>query len=206
VRLLIVAATSLEIAPLVAALGPAHPSGPRLRRVARAGHDIDILETGIGMVSTAAWCSRVLTGTRYDVALEFGVCGSFDPALPPGSVVHVVSECLPELGAEDGDGLLTLDDLGLLGEDAAFFEAGWLHNRRPPANTVLDTLPVARGITVNSVHGRLSTMYSCVSQGVPFAEVRAVSNVVEPRNRDAWKMKEAIANLCVVAGQMIGAL
>jgi len=30
---------------------------------------------------------------------------------------------------------------------------------------------------------------------LPFAQVRAVSNVVEKRNRDAWKVTDAIASL-----------
>ena len=34
-------------------------------------------------------------------------------------------------------------------------------------------------------------MYACLVQGLPFAQVRAVSNVVERRNRGAWKMAEA---------------
>ena len=56
------------------------------------------------MVATAAWCSRVLTLAPYDLALNLGVCGSFDPALEPGRVVHVVSDRIAELGAEDGEG------------------------------------------------------------------------------------------------------
>ena len=62
-----------------------------------------MLTTGVGMVATAAWCSRALALTRYDLALNVGVCGSFDPALAPGSVVHVVRDRIAELGAEDGD-------------------------------------------------------------------------------------------------------
>ena len=38
-------------------------------------------------------------------------------------------------------------------------------------------------------------MYSCLILGVAFAQVRSVSNVVEPRNRDTWKINEAIRNL-----------
>jgi futalosine hydrolase len=34
---------------------------------------------------------------------------------------------------------------------------------------------------------------------VPFAQIRAVSNLVERRNRDAWKMEEAIVNLNATA-------
>ena len=42
-------------------------------------------------------------------------------------------------------------------------------------------------------------MYSCLVAGVPFAQVRAVSNVVERRNRAAWKIEEAVAALGTVA-------
>ena len=38
-------------------------------------------------------------------------------------------------------------------------------------------------------------MYACLIHEVVFAQVRAVSNVVERRNRDAWKMAEAIGSL-----------
>jgi futalosine hydrolase len=38
-------------------------------------------------------------------------------------------------------------------------------------------------------------MYCCLIHGVPFAQVRAVSNIVERRNRGAWKLPEAIAAL-----------
>ena len=38
-------------------------------------------------------------------------------------------------------------------------------------------------------------MYACLIHDLPFAQVRAVSNVVERRNREAWKMADAIHNL-----------
>ena len=47
-------------------------------------------------------------------------------------------------------------------------------------------------------------MYACLVHGLPFAQVRAVSNVVERRNRDAWKLTEAIANLGATALRMLG--
>jgi futalosine hydrolase len=46
-------------------------------------------------------------------------------------------------------------------------------------------------------------MYACLIHHVPFAEVRAVSNVVETRNRAAWKLTEAIGNLNAVALDII---
>jgi futalosine hydrolase len=204
-RILIVAATAAEIAPL------------------QQRPDVEILITGVGMVAAAARTSGALARTRYDLALNLGICGSFDPALSPGTVVHVVSDGMPELGAEDGDTFLSIGELGLLRGDAPPFSNGRLVNAAVPANPVLKCLPAVHGITVNTVHGnersiaetvrRLAPqiesmegagfMYACLIQAVPFAQVRAVSNMVERRNRSAWKIDEAIAGLCRVAADLI---
>jgi futalosine hydrolase len=42
-------------------------------------------------------------------------------------------------------------------------------------------------------------MYACLIHDTPFAQVRAVSNFVERRHREAWKVPEAIAGLGAVA-------
>jgi futalosine hydrolase len=204
---------------LAAHLRPSSSSESRLGSSAYRGHAIDVLTTGVGMVATAAWCARILAATHYDMALNFGVCGSFDAALPPGTVVHVISDTIAELGAEDDDRFLSVHDLQLLGENEFPFEQGRLSNRTPPDNPVLRALPGVSAITVNTVHGNersiarvgerfdpqvesmegAAFMYACRIQGVPFAQVRAVSNVVERRNRDAWKLPEAIRNLADTA-------
>jgi futalosine hydrolase len=164
------------------------------------------------MVATAAWCSRLLCGTSYDLALNLGVCGSFDRSLAPGTTVHVTSDRIAELGAEDGDRFLTVQELQLLGDDDFPFAGGVLVNRQPPPIPPLHALPSVSGITVNRVHGREDSiaavvgrfapqvesmegaafMYACLIHGVPFAQVRGVSNVVERRNRAAWRLRDAI--------------
>ena len=214
-RILVVAATGMEIAPVVTRLRHTSDGGPKIKTYTFGDHDVDVLTTGVGMVATAAWCSHQLALTPYDLALNFGVCGSFDRALRPGNVVHVVSDRIAELGAEDQDTFLTIQQLNLLGDDECPFTGGQLLNRTPPANSTLSGLPAVTGITVNTVHGRESSitavvqrfmpqvesmegaafMYSCLILGVAFAQVRSVSNVVEPRNRETWKISEAIRNL-----------
>jgi futalosine hydrolase len=42
-------------------------------------------------------------------------------------------------------------------------------------------------------------MYACLIHRLPCAEVRAVSNIVEKRNRGAWKIEEAIRGLSETA-------
>ena len=110
-RILIVAATALEVAPILERMEPVQTLDARMKTCTHGRHEIHVLVTGVGMVATAAWCSRALTRTAYDLALNFGVCGSFDPAIQPGTVVHVVSDRLAEFGAEDGEAFLTLDEL-----------------------------------------------------------------------------------------------
>jgi futalosine hydrolase len=193
-HILVVAATALEIPRVV--------SGPR------GPHVIEVLVTGVGMVATAAHAARALARTRYDVAFNFGVCGSFDPELALGTVVHIASDRLSELGVEDGERFRPIEELGL-GQTSVFV------NESPPINAGLNELPRVTGITVNTVHGDEASIaavrarctphvesmegaafaYACSLAGIPYAQVRAVSNVVERRNRDAWRMDLAIRNL-----------
>lgn len=222
-RILVVSATEAEVAPLLTAAGIDPLSPERSGRGRLAGHDIELLITGVGMVATAFWCATTLARTSCDLALNLGLCGTFDRAFALGSVVHVVSDRLPELGAEDGDAFLPLSELGLLDPDAAPFTGGAIVNHAPPGIAALARLTPARGVTVNTVHGRDATiadvvqrvapqvesmegaafMYACAIHAVPYAQIRAVSNVVERRNRAAWQIGPAVAALSQAARAIV---
>jgi futalosine hydrolase len=213
-RLLIVTATEAEIAPFLTALHDA------------SRHDLEVLTTGVGMVATAAHCARALARTEYDAALNLGICGAFDPAIVPGTVVHVVGDRFAELGAEDGDKFLTVQQLQLLGDDEFPYQGGQIVNSAPPPSPALRILPAVTGITVNTVHGDdrsiaavrrrfapqvesmegAGFMYACAISAVPFAQVRAVSNMVERRNRGAWNIGDAIRNLGTAAVRILETL
>jgi futalosine hydrolase len=101
-----------------------------------------------------------------------------------------------------------------------------LVNASPPASAALARLPAVRGITVNTVHGHepsiaaarerfapqvesmegAAFMYACLVSGVPFAQVRAVSNMVERRNRAAWKLPDAVAALSAATTDILESL
>src|SRR5262245_43286221 len=214
-RILVVAATAAEVAPFASRLRHTSNRTSRMVRYSGAAHEVDILVSGVGMVAAASWTSRELARERYELALNLGVCGSFNRTIVPGMVVHVVSDCLAELGAEDGDAFLTIQQMRLLGDNEFPFVHGRLMNASPPPNRALAALRAAGGSTVNTVHGNEPSiqqvtqrfkpdvesmegagfMYAALIHGVPFAQVRAVSNVVERRNRGAWKLDLAIAEL-----------
>jgi futalosine hydrolase len=214
-RILLVSATYMEISPIVAKLKFTSETSSRLKSYSYNGHEIDVLTTGVGLVATAFWCGQTLAQKKYDVALNLGTCGSFDPALAPGRVVHVVADRIAWLGAEDDEKFLDVHELSLLGENEFPFKWGQLVNLAPLSNPVLNGLPAVNSITVTTVHGAEQSIkktmerynphvesmegaafnYACLLNEIVFAQVRAVSNKVEKRNRDAWKMAEAIRAL-----------
>ena len=46
--------------------------------------------------------------------------------------------------------------------------------------------------------------YACLSAGLEPVQLRAISNYVEPRNREAWRMREAITALNDTLRQLLG--
>jgi futalosine hydrolase len=211
-HLLVVAATSAEVAPLLMALGPATTGSSSYDF---RGHRIEVLITGVGMVATAARVAGALASTRCAAALNLGVCGSFDRSRQLGTVVHVIVDGFPELGVEDGERFVSATAAGLVDPNAAPLTDGRVVNHTPPAWPALQALPTVTGVTVNMVHGRESSiaalrkrspadvesmegaafLYACLLQQLPCAQVRAVSNHVERRNRAAWTLDDAVAAL-----------
>jgi futalosine hydrolase len=117
-----------------------------------------------------------------------------------------------------------LPDIGLRDPDPFPFSNADIVNEAPPDLPGLTALPQVSGITVNTVHGDepsiasvvdrcrpdvesmegAAFMYACRVHGVPFAQIRAVSNRVERRNRAAWDIPGAIAALNRVALELLG--
>ena len=206
-KILIVAATKFEIEPLIERLGAINPSGSRIFSCNYKEHEIDFLITGIGMVATAYHTGKVLNES-YDAAFNIGICGSFSRNIEIGSVVNVYDDRFSELGAEDDGDFLTLEELNLNGVSRIENLSGALHQ-------LIEALPKVSGITVNTTHGNEDSikkvynkfhpytesmegaafMFVCEQENIPYVQIRAVSNYVEKRNREAWNIPLAIVNL-----------
>ena len=203
-KILLVAATSAEIAPLLTK----HFLGQNTDSFTLGKHHVNVLLTGVGMVSTAFALGQELAKKEYDLALNAGIGGSFDRSIPLGKVLHITDDTFAELGAEDAHDLITIDTLG--------FGTQYTQALEPPAPfPFLEKIQKASAITVNKVHGHASSIatttskyhvqvesmegaaffYSCAQAKLPSIQLRAISNWVEPRNRDAWNIPLAIANL-----------
>jgi futalosine hydrolase len=173
----------------------------------------DILITGVGMTATAYTLTKKLAANRYDLVLQAGVGGCFDSSIPLGTVVFVTADRFGDLGAEDHDNYIDIFDMGLLGTNQPPYRNGMLVTPFSTAHSHI-TLQQVSGITVNTVSGNEKTIarrrqYNCtvesmegaafhlvcLQEGVPFAQIRSISNYVLPRDKSTWRMKDAIISL-----------
>src|SRR5690606_15402489 len=108
---------------------------------------IDILIGGVGMVAMAFALGQALSEKKYDAVINIGIAGSFDKTIALGTVVRVHKDQISELGAEDDQNFLTIEDLGL-GKSI-------YHERPGPFSTLpsVSKLKTVNSVTVNTVHG-----------------------------------------------------
>ncbi len=225
-NILIVSATYLEIEPLLLQFQLEREINQKLRRYTYKNHQIDVLIPGVGMTCTAYWMGKTLATKLYDVAINVGLAGSFDNKLEIGEVVHIISDQISELGAEDGESFLSLIDMDLIMDEDFTLHKGEIQNTISIENKIIDTLPKVKAITVNTTHGdddsikkakqlfnpQVESMegaaffYACLLEGITCSQVRSISNKVEKRNKDNWNIPLAVKNLCSTTLQIINTL
>lgn len=194
-KILIVAATEFEIAKSIPTLND---------------YQVEYLITGVGMTATAFALGSRLASETYDLLLNVGIAGTFDRSQPLGTLVKVIQDSIFELGAEDHEEFIPIEKLG--------FGQSSFHEKLPDITlkstyTRLQSVP---GITVNKVHGNKNTIeflrtifvpdtietmegaaffYAASQLNTPAIQVRALSNYVEARNTENWKISKAVEEL-----------
>ncbi len=223
-KVLIVAATKEEIQPVLDQLRFQWDIHKRLHKYLHKSTNVDVLITGVGMVSTAYWLGKTLAEHQYNCAINAGVAGCFYKDLPLGTVVNVERDSIAELGAEDGDQILNLEDMNL--DSDPIMEVDTISNKTVWKLDFLKELPRVMGITVNRVHGNSDSisdilekrnptvesmegaafLYACKAADLDCIQLRALSNYVEPRDRSGWELDKAIRNLNLLVMKTIDAL
>jgi futalosine hydrolase len=206
--LLLVCATSIEADILCAHWGLPDAQTVATELSGKRDLGITLLKTGIGMTNAAWHLGRILQQAKPDFAIQFGIAGAFPGGPEILEVVEVIEDCYAELGADRPGSFLSLEHLGFehfRHRGLAYFNS--VSQPRPPTGLVRG----CRGITVNTVSGTTETIHSrqqmwnpevetmevapffqgCIMEEVPFRAFRAISNVVEPRNRHGWRISEA---------------
>lgn len=167
---------------------------------------IPYIITGVGMTATAFKLGRELVKYSPDLVINVGITGAIDKNLHLGEVVQISRDTFSELGAEDEEHFISLDDLGF--GKTSFQEMG--------AEILEINLPKVEGITVNTTHGdessiaRIKTLfpnaatesmegaavfYACHQEKMSCIQIRSISNYVEKRNKENWNIPLAIKNL-----------
>lgn len=205
-NILIVSATSLEIAPFLKEIG-AETEGAVISSHSYKRHTIDFLFTGVGMSQTAFYLGKYLSN-KYDVAINAGICGSFKQLIKLGDVVCVNEDYFADLGAEDDEKFLSVLELNLPG-------AYYVRNENPFSNAVTQSLKTVRGVSVNTTHGNEKSiakfssriqadvesmegaafLWACNQTKVKCIQIRSISNYVEKRDKSKWEIGLAVKNL-----------
>jgi len=221
-HILLVSATWFEVAPLCSELGltpPTHVPNMAPNRAAQGQWVAESLVTGIGAASTAlALGHRLAQLPRPDLMVNLGIAGSYDHTVRLTTVLEITSDTYGDLGAETPDGGFI--DLAQLGFPITNTGGQTIYNRLDNPLPPTGLVPVAQGITVNSVSGSAATiahrlaywgpnstspllesmegaavLHAALLHNLPCRCFRAVSNYVEPRNTTNWQIRPALDSL-----------
>lgn len=185
--------------------------------------EFTVAAVGVGPAAAAAGTARLLAlaeaaGRPYRTVISAGIAGGFSARAPVGSLVLATGSVHADLGAESAEGWLSLDALGFgtatVSASPAVLAA--LRKRLPEAlagevltvSTVTGT--AARAAALAEAHPRAlaeamegyGVGCAAAGAGVEFGELRAVSNLVGPRDRASWRVAEALAGLSAAAAAL----
>lgn len=171
-------------------------------------------QTGVGMLATAVSLTRLVLEDKPDLIIQAGIAGTFNQQLNLGKVVAINDEILGDMGVEENNKWKDIFDLKLEQSNTAPFEKRRLSNPFL-ADFNLLKLPEVRAVTVNEISTnanrihQLKKKYNPVTESMegaalhyigretntPFIQIRSISNYIGDRNKNNWKINEAIENL-----------
>ena len=223
---LVLAATEMELAPLRALLRARHETASAwgaLERGELGTLPVVLAVSGIGKVNAAAALTAAALATAPRAALQVGVGGAYlGSFLANGAVAAASEELQLDVGLRLADGRHQgVETLGFAltparGDRPARYERVPTHPGLAAALHELVGLPLLRFATLDAVTGdvdvgaemqrsfdvSIESMEGAAAAqvadrlGLPFAEIRGVSNLVGERDKRAWDLRGAIAHSC----------
>ena len=195
IKIAVVAATSMELESL----------RKHCEAVPYTNLELSWIVAGVGMVNTAMHLTNSFGSHCPNLAINIGIAGSFTNEMPIGNVVQVHTDRIAYFGAEDSTQFISAETIGLCPAEEVIFEA----------TASLEAMPNAKGITVMMAHGSAASIQKaldlwnpdvesmegaaffrvCRHFNIPAMQIRAISNLVEPRNRAKWNIPLAVNNL-----------
>ena len=202
-HILVCAATGPEIQPTITQIAEN-----------KFGGTIDVLITGVGLTSTTYYLTKQVVTKPPQLIIQAGVCGSLNPGIENGVVVVVENEAIGDEMVMENGCPKSLFELGLCDDNKKPWTRGRLKNNG------IDNYPVQHLQKVNSISvNEISTdekrisyyretlgadieslegaalHFVGISENIPFLQLRAVSNQIGVRNKEHWKLKDAMQHL-----------
>lgn len=199
------------------------PAETEAIRAGLASSTVTVAPVGVGPAAAGAGTARLLAlaeaaGRPYQAVLSAGIGGGFPNRAALGTIVLATRSIAADLGAESSDGFLSLDELGF-GPSSASADPDLLRTLRgalPRAtvgavitlSTVTGTAESARALAARYPDAVAEAMegygvaVAAAQAGLPFAELRTISNPVGPRDRGAWRITEAFQALTAAAAAL----
>lgn len=174
-------------------------------------HELDVLVCGVGPAAAAAATARTIAenshmGRAYDVVVNAGICGAFRGKARIGDLLIATDSVAAELGVALPWRFQPIDEIGF-------------GTNRIGCNTVLtvavegvrgEILTLASitgsdGLAANLAHRHPDAIGEAMEgfgvataaqqAGLPFAEIRAVSNYIGDRDVENWDWAAALKTL-----------
>jgi futalosine hydrolase len=188
---------------------------------------------GIGAVNTAHALTRhLVTQPKPSLVIQTGIAGAYVPAgIPVGAVVLASEEVYADVGVITTDGWRSAEEIGIPLVEATATSPARFNNFQLDAHLVARAAAVCgplvartgRFLTLSQVtgvralgdalHARFDALcesmegaaaaHVCALHGVPFLEVRGISNLVEDRDRSKWRIREAAGAAQLVVRRLL---
>lgn len=174
---------------------------------------------GVGPARAAARTAAELTAHSYTYVINMGIAGGFAGKADITSAVVANRIIAADLGSESEEGFLPIEQLGM-GESTIEVDAAIAQRLVEQLNKDEISASYAPILTLATVTGTKATANALQTRfpdaaaeameghgvataaqlaGLPVLEIRTISNQIGPRDRDSWKIKEALQTLERVA-------
>jgi futalosine hydrolase len=177
---------------------------------------IDVMLAGIGPISAGIQTTKALSEDKYDLVINMGIAGGFVGKAEVGTLVVANEIVSADLGAESPEGFITLDELGFGASTRVKTDGELVEVLLEAIKEAGISVCAGNILTLSTVTGTAETTsklqlrepgalaeamegygvaMAAKEFGVPVLEVRSISNPIGPRDRSAWRIKEALVTL-----------
>jgi futalosine hydrolase len=175
----------------------------------------DVQTAGVGPITAAIHTVKAINAGSYDLVISAGIGGGFTDKADIGSIVISSEIVSADQGVETQEGFRSLDELEFghtrilpdtdlvkrlsqalskSGIETCVGPIVTVSTATGTSETAVKLMNRVSGVAAEAMEG-FAVAAAANSFGIPVIEIRAISNAVGPRDREAWRIKEALDSL-----------